>query len=133
MKFEIGVALGIDKNKTIFLLGGHDLEMLTIKKHLLAEGFEEEINLFDHKLTWGAKLSAYEELLTKHSDKTIYGIELTEDCTPPSNYLRIDHHNDFSDNDASLLQVLQLLNKEASHEDKLVIANDVGHIEAMKC
>ncbi|CAA6823154.1 MAG: Unknown protein, partial [uncultured Sulfurovum sp.] len=41
--------------------------------------------------------------------------------------------NDFSDNDASLLQVLQLLNKEASHEDKLVIANDVGHIEAMKC
>lgn len=125
--------MNIDKNKIIFLLGGHDLEMLTIKEHLLAVGFEQEVNLFDQQLAWGAKLSAYEELLKKHPDKTIYGIELTEDIRPPSNYKRIDHHNDFSDNDASLLQVLQLLNKEPSREDKLVIANDVGHIEAMKC
>jgi len=125
--------LNKDKEQIIFLLGGHDLEMLTIKEHLLAAGFEQEVNFFDQQLAWGAKLSAYEELLKKHPDKTIYGIELTEDIRPPSNYKRIDHHNDFSNNDASLLQVLQLLNKEPSREDELIIANDVGHIEAMKC
>jgi len=118
----------------IFLLGGYDLEMLTIKNILLQEGYIEDTNIFDKKLKWGAKLSSYkEELQQLHKHTIIYGVELEEDMKLPANYKRIDHHNDFSDKDASLLQVLKLLGKKPTREDELIIANDIGHIEAMRC
>ncbi len=118
----------------IFLLGGYDLEMLTIKNILLQEGFIEGKSIFDKKLKWGAKLSSYkEELQHLPNHSIIYGVELEEDMTLPLNYKRIDHHNNFSDKDASLLQVLKLLGKEPTREQELIIANDIGHIEAMKC
>ncbi len=125
--------MNIDIEKTIFLLGGDDLEMLSIKKILLEEGFEEGKNFFDKGLKWGAKLSSYENELKQFSEYTIYGIELEEDITSPSNYQRIDHHNDFSDKEASIVQVLELLGKKPIREQELIAHNDVGHIEAMKC
>jgi len=118
---------------SIFLLGGKDLEMLTIKKFLIAQGLKEGENIFDNQLEWGAKLSAYQEVLKKFPDISIYGIELEEDITPPRNYHRIDHHNDFSEKEASLIQVLKLFEKEPTREHLLIAYNDVGHIEAMEC
>jgi len=111
-------------------LGGQDLEMLTIKAILR----KEKINFFDKGLAWGAKLSSYKNELEKFSDDyTIYGIELEEDVELPENYKRIDHHNDFSDKEASLLQLLTLLGKKPTREEKLIAHNDVGHIKAMEC
>ncbi len=117
----------------IFLLGGYDLEMVVIKEILLEEGFVENEDLFDKGLTWGAKLSAYEEVLKQFPNIPIYGIELEEDITPPKNYHRIDHHNDFADKEASIIQVLKLLKKEPTREHLLIAHNDIGHIEAMEC
>ena len=125
----------IDKTKSIFLLGGRDLEMEKIKELLLQEGYQEGENLFDRKLDWGAKLSAYRDILDADADNdvTIYGIELLEDVAPPANYHAIDHHNDKSDRPASLLQVLRLLEREPSREEHLIAANDTGHIAMMRC
>ena len=125
---KLGKILKLIKDETIFLLGGYDLEMQTIKKILI----KEDIKFFDHQLRWGAKLSSYKKQLEEFWDATIYGIELIEDITPPPNYKRIDHHNDFSDKEASIIQVLELLNKRASREQLLIAHNDVGYIEAME-
>jgi len=122
----------MDISNTVFLLGGSDLEMQTIKKHLLDSGFIENENLFDKNLSWGAKLSAYKKELENLKDKRVYGIELTEDIEPPKNYFRIDHHNELSNNPSSLEQVLAILNKKPSRYDKLVSANDVGYIYKLK-
>lgn len=121
--------MNIDKQNSIFLLGGHDLEMLTIKELLLFENYK----VCDKNLKWGAKLSDYKDELKQFKEKSIYAIELIEDMALPKNYQRIDHHNELADNDASLLQVLNLLNKKPTREQELIIANDVGHIEAMRC
>ena len=115
--------------KSIFLLGGQDLEMLTIKKILK----KKNIKFFDKNLKWGAKLSAYKNELEEFPDHTLYGIELEEDIDPPKNYQRIDHHNDFSDKEASIVQVLKLLDKKPTREQELIAHNDVGHIKAMEC
>ncbi len=119
----------MNKEQTIFLLGGYDLEMLTIRDLLEKEGF----TFFDHKLKWGAKLSSYKEELQKYNSKSIYGIELIEDITPPKNYHAIDHHNEHSSRASSLEQVLEFLGIEPSREHQLISANDIGHIEAMRC
>ncbi len=119
----------MNKHKAIFLLGGSDLEMQSIKELLE----QEQVKYIDKQLTWGAKLSSYQKELEEFSSHTIYGIELIEDITPPKNYHKIDHHNELSANPSSLFQVLELLGKEPTREQELISANDVGHIEAMKC
>jgi len=122
-----------ERSKNIFLLGGRDLEMETIRRGLEESGYVEGETLFDKKLAWGAKLSAYADILAAHADAdAIYGIELAEDIKPPKNYRRIDHHNDYAGKEASLLQVLKLLGREPTREEMLVAANDTGHIEGMK-
>ena len=119
----------IDKENTLFLLGGYDLEMITIKQVLE----EKQFNYVDKQLSWGAKLSSYKDILKEHTHKSIYGIELTEDITPPKNYHAIDHHNEQASKKSSLEQVLELLELKPTREHQLISANDVGHIEAMKC
>lgn len=119
----------LKKENTLFLLGGHDLEMLTIKKVLKEKGF----TVIDHELSWGAKLSSYTEVLKEHQDKTIYGVELIEDIAILKNYHAIDHHNEQVDKASSLFQVLEFLELKPTREHELISANDVGHIEAMKC
>jgi len=122
----------IDRKSVIFLLGGQDLEMHTIRDILEKEGFEEGINLFDKKLSWGAKLSAYEDVVELNPNKTIYAIELEEDIPLPKNYVRIDHHNDYNDREASILQVLKLLGLTPSREQELIAANDSHYIAGMR-
>ena len=58
----------------LFLIGGADLEMSTIKQLLTANGFAEGQNLEDHHLAWGAKLSDYQNLF--NNTQTFVGIEL---------------------------------------------------------
>lgn len=117
----------IDKNKAIFLLGGLDLEMQTIKNIL-------EENCFDYMdacLRWNnANLSAYIERL--EDNKMYYGVELVEDCRLPNNYVRIDHHNDCSDRRSSLEQVASLLDIKLNRWQKLVAINDARYIDGLK-
>ena len=47
--------------KKVFLLGGYDLEMLEIKKILDSKNVEYK----DKNLSWGAKLSDYQDILEK--------------------------------------------------------------------
>lgn len=89
-----------------FLIGGSDLEMLTIKRILTANGFAEGENMADLHLQWGAKLSDYKVFFD--DKQTFVGIELTQDIDPPLHYINIDHHNENSDKPSSLEQVIEL-------------------------
>jgi len=114
------------KNQPVFLLGGADLEMVEIKK-LLTQHSQAFI---DKKLTWGAKLSFYADIL---NDKTYYyGIELIEDIPLPKHYNAIDHHNKEQNKKSSLEQVAEILGVELSRYQKLVALNDSGYIPAME-
>lgn len=118
-------------SKRIFLLGGNDLEMTTIKNLLVNAGEQFET----HDLRWdNAKLSSYEKTLEEYGnspDYQIYGIELNEDIPHPDNYVRIDHHNDFANKPSSLEQVATLLGLEMDRHMQLVAANDSRYIPGM--
>ncbi len=118
-------------SKRIFLLGGNDLEMTTIKNLLVNAGEQFET----HDLRWdNAKLSSYEKTLEEYGDSPdyqIYGIELNEDIPHPDNYVRIDHHNDFANKPSSLEQVATLLGLEMDRHMQLVAANDSRYIPGM--
>lgn len=117
-------------SQKIFLLGGYDLEMLTIKQ-MLEE--RKDCMVLDRHLKWdNAQLSAYQDELSHYSDCTIYGIELKEDVAVPNHYHRIDHHNDWVHKPSSLEQVASVLGITLSHKQQLVAANDKGYIPAMK-
>lgn len=118
-------------SKRIFLLGGNDLEMTTIKNLLVNAGEQFET----HDLRWdNAKLSCYEKTLEEYGnspDYQIYGIELNEDIPHPDNYVRIDHHNDFANKPSSLEQVATLLGLAMDRHMQLVAANDSRYIPGM--
>lgn len=118
-------------SKRIFLLGGNDLEMTTIKNLLVNAGEQFET----HDLRWdNAKLSSYEKTLEEYGnspDYQIYGIELNEDIPHPDNYVRIDHHNDFANKPSSLEQVAKLLDLAMDRHMQLVAANDARYIPGM--
>lgn len=119
--------------KNIFLLGGYDLEMLTIRELLDAH----QQLYFDKQLRWdNANLSAYSSELAEYGnqvDITIYGIELHEQSLSeiPANYQRIDHHNDYTDRPSALEQIAHMLHIPLSRHQQLVAANDSGYIPAM--
>lgn len=114
----------------IFLLGGYDLEMLTIKRMLMDR---RDCVVIDKHLRWdNALLSAYKSELEDYDDSPIYGIELKEDIPVPSKYIRIDHHNDLNGNPSALEQVTEILGVELSRYQQLVAANDKGYIPAME-
>lgn len=112
-------------NNYVFLLGGHDLEMMEIKSMLV--GVAKTV---DNNLKWGAKLSSYR---TEFDDKHIFvGIELEKDCKPPVNYIEIDHHNEKSENPSSIEQIAELLELDLSPWQKLVAINDKSHIPGLE-
>lgn len=119
----------------LFLIGGSDLEMATIKRLLTDNGFSEGQNIADHHLRWGAKLSDYQNLF--NDLRTFVGIELTQDVDPPPRYINIDHHNENSYKSSSLEQVIELLKNdlklkiEFTRDLQLIAANDKGYITAM--
>jgi hypothetical protein len=123
------------KKKLIFILGGHDLEMLEIR-HLLEK--MPEIQFFDRGLHWkDADILAYDDILIEFGNKDnveIYGIELRTNNASliPLNYFSIDHHNDSSDKPSSLEQVAEMLHITLSREQQLIAANDKGYILAMQ-
>ena len=132
----------IDKlmEKKLFLLGGYDLEMITIRELLISLGFEEITSpvdfmsgdyFADRHLKWGASVDSYRDLLTFHGK--IYGIELTvtDESILPENYVIIDHHNERNNLPSSIEQVAEILEIELTHRQKLIAANDRGYIPAM--
>lgn len=116
--------------RKLFLLGGYDLEMQTIRQML--EGRIDCIVLDKH-LGWGnARLSAYEEDLPLYLGRDIYGIELAEDMPVPEQYHCIDHHNGRNDKPSALEQVADVLGVSLNRHQQLVAANDKGYIPAMQ-
>ena len=118
--------MAISFNDYIFLLGGHDLEMLEIKKIL----DEKKLKYYDSKLVWGAKLSSY----TSHFDDQQFfvGIELNIDCPTPKHYIEVDHHNQKSNLPSSIEQIAELLDIELNRDQLLIAANDKGYIPALE-
>lgn len=122
-----------DKKKLIFLLGGYDLEMCTIKALLESH----HLLCVDRRLQWhNAYLSAYEKSLRKYGGADsawhIYGVELQEDILPPPNYSRIDHHNQYAGLPSALEQVADLLQFPLDRRLRLIAANDKAYIPGMK-
>ena len=119
-----------DLSKSIFLLGGHDLEMVTIKKILE----NKKCRVEDNNLSWGAGLSSYQEIFNlEDPELKIYGIELKDDiaCKDPR-YVRIDHHDDYSYKKSSLEQIAEIIEHKLTGEEELIAANDKGYIPAME-
>lgn len=117
--------------KTIFFLGGHDLEMLAIKEVLTVYNQE----FLDKELEWdNAMLNKYEKELKEYSEMgyRIYGVELRDaGQNLPDNYIAIDHHNQNEDFPSSLEQVCELLGKEMDRRLQLISANDKAYIPGM--
>lgn len=129
-----GVCINAYKPQRLFLLGGHDLEMLTIKKVVRSQPGSV---VFDRNLRWdNAVLSAYKDVFETFSDVGIYAVELREDIVLDDKwkgrYHLIDHHNAYSHLPSSLEQVAAILGVDLSRKDKLIAANDMGSIPAMK-
>lgn len=119
-----------ESERQLFLLGGHDLEMLTIRQQLDRTG----IAYVDHQLRWdNARLSSYRKELEEASAKDwiVYGVELQEDIPKPPGYRAIDHHNSFAHLDSALEQVMALLGQPMDRYQQLVAANDKGYIPGM--
>ncbi len=124
-KFDKKVSNFFEIKKRMFLLGGYDLEMKTIKK--LLDRYNQ--SYIDNNLSWGAKLSSY---INNIKNNYLYiGIELIEDIAPPLNYITIDHHNEQQSKLSSLEQVANILGINLSRKDKLIALNDSGYIPAM--
>lgn len=124
----------LSRQRKVFLLGGHDLEMLAIKEILYSQ---PNCVVVDKNLQWdNAKLSAYFDELQEYADDEIYGIELAEDISLPeelkANYRRIDHHNDMNGLPSSLEQTAAVLGMDLNRRQRLIAANDSGYIPAMR-
>lgn len=117
-------------NKCLFLLGGYDLEMLTIRQLL----DKQAIAYVDHQLRWdNARLSNYQKELESAINQgcCVLGIELQEDIPIPSGYRRIDHHNERTNFPTALEQVMSLLHLPMDRYLQMVAANDRAYIPGM--
>lgn len=121
-----------DKDRFLFLLGGADLEMHTIRLLLDKNGYR----YYDRHLRWdNACLSAYRKEIADYTEDVIslwVGIELQEDMTPPTRYICIDHHNSNAHKPSSLEQLAELLEIPLSRQEQLIAANDRAYIPGMK-
>ncbi|MGA0560694.1 hypothetical protein ACO2Q8_28775 [Larkinella sp. VNQ87] len=112
----------------LFLLGGHDLEMVEIRalleKHQLA--------YVDRQLAWGATWSDYQDIINEFDweSRHLVGIELSG--PKPEQAILIDHHNELSAQPASIEQITNLLGISLSRHQQLVAENDKGYIPAMR-
>lgn len=124
--------------QTIFLLGGHDLEMLTIRKLLETR----QVPFADRNLSWGAKASDYQAEIEQwdHPGHHLVFIELIIDLQPSqASWSVVDHHGPQAGRGTptSLEQVARMLGVSdqefAGHRDwQLVAANDRGHVRGMR-
>jgi len=118
-------------NNYFFFLGGYDAEMVTIKQI-----FDTiKVSYADKKLRWGAALSDYQKELEKISKNQIpVFIELRLDIPYPSHAIIIDHHNERAGKNqkTSIEQVAELLGLNLNRRQRLISANDRGHVPGMK-
>ena len=129
-----GALINAYKPKKLFLLGGRDLEMKTIKEIVRSQ---RGCAVIDRNLRWdNAVLSAYNDVFDSFPDADIYAVELREDIPIDdkwkSRYRLIDHHNDNARLPSALEQVAAILGVDLSRMQKLIAANDSGYIPAMK-
>jgi hypothetical protein len=126
----------VDNSETpyTFFLGGHDLEMVTIRELLASKG----IPYFDRQLSWGAKVSDYRTDIEASisGNKIPVLVELTLDLQFAESVIVIDHHNQGAGEKVptSLEQVFQLLqcpSMQWTRHFDLVAANDRSHIQGM--
>lgn len=119
----------------IFFLGGHDLEMLTIRDLLN----KHKHTYIDKNLDWSPKASIYKteirEALSKHKIPVL--IEIEDDVDLGDAAIHIDHHGEQSGNKkpTSLHQVFDLLDLSKqfwTFEYDLVAENDRAYIEGMQ-
>ncbi len=119
-----------------FLLGGQDLEMMTIRAMLEENGYVHGQDFLDKQLPWGASWGDYDkeiiELQSAENPIQIVGIELSHKDKMPKNAIDIDHHNERSHEKSSLEQVADLLDVTLTRKQKLIAANDSGYIPAME-
>jgi hypothetical protein len=123
-----------------FFLGGHDLEMLTIRDLVISVVGPDAVD--DAALGWGAKASAYLEQIVKslEAGQLPVLVELGDDL--PAHFVRerlifVDHHGALAglDRPSSLRQVFDLLalpDGQWTRWFDLVVANDVGHIRQLR-
>lgn len=122
--------VGKDAKKMLFLLGGYDLEMLTIREVLEKQG----MCYADHQLSWhNARVSSYRKEIEEASAQgyIIWGVELQEDMVVPSLYKKIDHHNELAHLPSSLEQIMNILHLPMDRHLQLVAANDKAYIPGM--
>lgn len=118
-------------SRYVFFLGGYDAEMVEIRDILLSRNAQ----FFDKRLQWGASVSAYKDDIANLSPDAIpVLIELKLDHPTPTNSIIIDHHDEKAGKcqKTSIEQVAELLGIELTRKQKLISANDRGHIRAMK-
>jgi len=116
-----------------FFLGGHDLEMVTIRELLEKEALGR---IFDKHLSWGAKASDYSKEITDclSQGRIPVLIELDDDLgMDGQGIVVVDHHGRQAgaDKPTSLHQVFHLLGLPEAKWTRwhtLVAANDRGHI-----
>jgi hypothetical protein len=125
----------------VFFLGGHDLEMITIREVL--ERYAPD-RVHDRKLGWGAKASAYRDEIEAaiKEGQTPVLIELEDDLGLTAYrdgraVVVVDHHGPAAGKDqrTSLEQVFELAGLPAedwTHWFALIAANDRGHVKAMQ-
>lgn len=115
----------------VFFLGGGDAEMAEIRAILQAN----QLPFHDRQLRWGARLSEYQDELAQLPPNAVpVLVELEPDIPPPPGAVVVDHHDQRAGRDkpTSLEQVADLLGLSLNRRQKLVAANDRGHIRAMR-
>lgn len=124
-----------------FVLGGQDLEMLTIRQLLDAAGLAGFTT--DHNLPWGARASAYDAEIRaslKRGEKPVL-VELASDLAAdidPARLILVDHHGARAGAQApsSLRQVFDLIAPGRALSwtrwHALVEANDIGHAQGLR-
>lgn len=120
-----------EMSKMLFLLGGHDLEMLTIRDILE----RHDVAYVDHRLSWdNACVSSYRKEIEEATKQglMVCGIELQEDMPLPSSYRKIDHHNELAQLSTALEQVMDILHLPMDRHLRLVAANDKAYIPGME-
>lgn len=124
-----------DAERHLFLLGGYDLEMITIRELLQthAPGCFR-----DKRLTWGAKASDYRDEIREALEHGLIPvlIELDNDLGLGAEVISVDHHGPRSGvgTPSSLHQVFSLLGLASelwTRRMELVAANDRGYIKGM--
>lgn len=118
----------MELKQLVFFLGGHDAEMVEIRRVLEERGE----NFVDAGLGWSASVESYKDeidaALAAGSQPVLIELAGAEGI---EGAIVVDHHGDRAGEPASIIQVLDLLGLEPNRWQQLIAANDAGFIPAM--